>query len=109
MVFDAVLYRDRQLEVTPSVVVIERSFARLPWARPRVIAVEDIERVWHADAKRSTPWRERLRTSLSKRSREVTEKDRTLVLALRGSRSRTNVNVDKPADAYKALHRAMRT
>lgn len=111
LAFDAVLYRDRQLEVTPSVVVIERSFARLPWGRPQVIAVEDIERVWHTDPLGTTPWRQRVRTALRSRlrSRDTDQPDRTLMLSLRGGRISRAVAADKPNDAYNALRSAMRT
>eukprot|EP00171_Calliarthron_tuberculosum_P017761 IDg17761t1 len=109
LAFDAVLYRDKGLEVTPSVVVIESSFGRLPWGRPHVIAVEDIERVWHADPLGTTPWRSRLRTALRGRSRDKDHLDNTLVLALRGGRVHRAVAADKPADAYNALRCAMRT
>lgn len=109
LAFDAVLYRDKGLEVTPSLVVIERSLGRLPWGRPHVIAVEDIERVWHADPLGTTPWRSRLRTALRVRSRDSDPLDRTLVLSLRGGRIRRTVAADKPTDAYNALRCAMRT
>lgn len=115
LVFDAILYRDKGLEVTPSIVVIERSFGRLPWPRSRVIPVEDIERVSHAYTQRAVPWRSRLRSALSVRSRDpdsvdsVIQVDRKLILSMHGGRVRHAVDADKPVDAFKALRRAMRT
>lgn len=107
--FDAVLYRDSQLEVTPSIVIIGRPIAHLPWIRPQIIAVEDIERVWCAGALRKKKVNPFLRAVFRRRTRirVIAPPRLTLGLTLRGDKVRTNIVVDNPDEAYDALCSAM--